>query len=114
MGVIAEIADRVAVMYAGRLVEIGPVDEVLQAARHPYAAGLMGLIPSLASRAVRLPQIPGSMPRPGQWPSGCSFHPRCPQSGPRCAAVVPVPTAVAASMVACHLISGGTALPPGT
>ncbi len=114
MGVIAEIADRVAVMYAGRLVEIGPVEEVLQAARHPYAAGLMALIPSLASRAVRLPQIPGSMPRPGQWPSGCSFHPRCPQSGPRCAAVVPVPTAVAASMVACHLISGGTALPPGT
>lgn len=114
MGVVAEIADRVAVMYAGRLVEIGPVDEVLQAARHPYAAGLMGLIPSLASRAVRLSQIPGSMPRPGQWPSGCSFHPRCQQSGPRCAAVVPVPTAVAASMVACHLISGGTALPPGT
>jgi peptide/nickel transport system ATP-binding protein len=114
MGVIAEIADRVAVMYAGRLVEIGPVDDVLQAARHPYAAGLMGLIPSLASRAARLPQIPGSMPRPGQWPSGCSFHPRCPQAGPRCSAVVPVATSVAASTVACHLFSGGTALPPAT
>lgn len=114
MGVIAEIADRVAVMYAGRLVEIGPVDEVLQAARHPYAAGLMGLIPSLARREARLPQIAGSMPRPGHWPQGCSFHPRCAQAGPRCSAEVPVLASVAASTVACHLFSGGTALPKGT
>lgn len=114
MGVIAEIADRVAVMYAGRLVEIGPVEEILQAARHPYASGLMGLIPSLSRRVARLPQIAGSMPRPGQWPTGCSFHPRCPQAGPRCAEVVPEATAVAASLVACHLYSGGTALPTKT
>jgi peptide/nickel transport system ATP-binding protein len=113
MGVIAEIADRVAVMYAGRLVEIGPVDEVLRAARHPYAAGLMGLIPSLARRVARLPQIAGSMPRPGHWPQGCSFHPRCPQAGPRCSSEVPVLASVAASTVACHLFSGGTALPTG-
>jgi peptide/nickel transport system ATP-binding protein len=112
MGVIAEIADRVAVMYAGRIVEIGPVTEVLHAARHPYTAGLMGLIPSLSRRADRLPQIAGSMPRPGQWPVGCSFHPRCPSAGPRCAADVPRPLSADGGMVACHLFSGGTLSPP--
>ena len=111
MGVIAEIADRVAVMYAGRLIEIGPVDEVLHAAHHPYTAGLMRLIPSLRRRDDRLPQIGGAMPRPGRWPGGCSFHPRCPKAGPRCAAEVPPPTRVGAVLVACHLLTGGTASP---
>jgi peptide/nickel transport system ATP-binding protein len=112
MGVIAEIADRVAVMYAGRIVEIGPVAEVLHAARHPYTAGLMGLIPSLSRRVDRLPQIAGSMPRPGQWPVGCSFHPRCPQAGSRCAIEVPRPLLTEGGVVACHLFSGGTLSPP--
>jgi peptide/nickel transport system ATP-binding protein len=112
MGVIAEIADRVAVMYAGRLVEIGPVAEVLHTARHPYTAGLMRLIPSLTRRDTRLPQIAGSMPRPGQWPGGCSFHPRCPMAGPRCATEVPRPFATQGAEVACHLFSGGTTAPP--
>ena len=111
MGVIAEIADRVAVMYAGRIVEIGPVDDVLRAAHHPYTAGLMQLIPSLGHRPERLPQIAGSMPRLGAWPKGCTFHPRCPQAGPRCAAEVPRPAAVGQTRVACHLQDGGTALP---
>ncbi len=111
IGVIAEIADRVAVMYAGRIVEIGPVAEVLHAARHPYTVGLMGLIPSLSRRAERLPQIAGTMPRPGQWPGGCSFHPRCPKAGPRCSAVVPATVATPSGSVACHLFSGGTASP---
>ncbi len=114
MGVIAEIADRVAVIYAGRLVEIGPVAEVLHAARHPYTKGLMSLIPSLTRREERLPQIAGSMPRPGQWPGGCSFHPRCPQAGPRCATEVPRPTAIESLDVACHLFSGGTTAQPKT
>lgn len=113
MGVIAEIADRVAVMYAGRLVEIGQVADVLHGARHPYTAGLMGLIPSLSRRAERLSQISGSMPRPGQWPGGCSFHPRCSKAGPRCSREVPLPVAVSGTMVACHLYSGGTLWPPG-
>jgi peptide/nickel transport system ATP-binding protein len=112
MGVIAEIADRVAVMYAGRIVEIGPVAEILHAARHPYTAGLMGLIPSLSRRLDRLPQIAGSMPRPGQWPVGCSFHPRCPKAGTRCATEVPRPLHTEGGMVACHLFSGGTLSPP--
>ena len=63
MGVIAETADRVAVMYAGRIVEIGPVLHVIKAPRHPYTVGLMGSIPSLEGDAHRLTQIPGSMPR---------------------------------------------------
>ncbi|NGM45946.1 ABC transporter ATP-binding protein [Rhodobacter sp. SGA-6-6] len=112
MGVIAEIADRVAVIYAGRLVEIGPVAEVLHAARHPYTTGLMSLIPSLSRREERLPQIAGAMPRPGQWPGGCSFHPRCPKAGPRCALETPRPVATDAVRVACHLFSGGTAAAP--
>ncbi len=78
MGVIAEAADRVAVMYAGKLAELGPVREVLSRPRHPYTHGLMGSTP-LASRGKdRLHQIPGAMPRLDALPGGCAFHPRCP------------------------------------
>jgi peptide/nickel transport system ATP-binding protein len=84
MGVIADTADRVAVMYAGRLVEIGPIDEVLRSPRHVYTAGLIGSIPSLNRRRERLVQIDGSMPRPGAVPSGCAFAPRCPKRMLKC------------------------------
>ncbi|CAM3556122.1 ABC transporter ATP-binding protein [Paracoccus nototheniae] len=84
MGVIAETADRVAVMYAGRVVEIGPVAEVLGAPRHPYTRGLMGSIPALGARVARLEQIDGAMPRLHAIPKGCAFNPRCPVAGPRC------------------------------
>ena len=88
MGVIAETADRVAVMYAGRIAEIGPVREVLQAPRHPYTVGLMGSIPRLGAgagkRHARLVQIEGAMPRLNAIPPGCAFHPRCPQRFARC------------------------------
>ncbi|MCR9125786.1 MAG: ABC transporter ATP-binding protein [Rhodobacteraceae bacterium] len=77
MGVIAEAADRVAVMYAGRLAELGPVAEVLQRPRHPYTEGLVGSMPMAAAGRARLHQIPGAMPRLGQLPPGCAFHPRC-------------------------------------
>ena len=77
MGVIAETADRVAVMYAGRIVEIGPVRDVVRNPLHPYARGLMGAIPTLATDADRLVQIPGSMPRLSAIPPGCPFVPRC-------------------------------------
>ena len=89
MGVIAQAADRVAVMYAGKLVEIGPVEAVIRNARHPYTHGLMGAIPQLAARARRLTQIDGAMPRLSDIPSGCSFHPRCPKAMPRCREQVP-------------------------
>ncbi|OWJ81177.1 ABC transporter ATP-binding protein [Haematobacter missouriensis] len=84
MGVIAETADRVAVMYAGRVVEIGTVAEVLTRPRHPYTRGLMGSIPALGARVERLQQIDGAMPRLNAIPEGCAFNPRCPDAGPRC------------------------------
>ena len=78
MGVIAETADRVAVMYAGRIAEIGPVAEVIRAPKHPYTVGLMGSIPSLVGEREHLVQIDGAMPRLNAIPPGCAFHPRCP------------------------------------
>jgi peptide/nickel transport system ATP-binding protein len=84
MGVIAETADRVAVMYAGRIVETGPVADVINAPKHPYTVGLMGSIPSIAADRERLVQIDGSMPRLTAIPSGCPFHPRCPRVSGRC------------------------------
>ncbi len=85
MGVIAETADRVAVMYAGRIVEIGPVRDVVKAPLHPYTEGLMGSIPTLDGNIERLVQIPGTMPRLGAIPTGCAFHPRCPRAFAPCA-----------------------------
>ena len=84
LGVIAETADRVAVMYAGRIAEIGPVRDVIKSAQHPYTKGLMGSIPHLGERSERLTQIDGSMPRLTEIPKGCAFNPRCPQRGARC------------------------------
>ena len=84
MGVIAETADRVAVMYAGRIVEIGPVADVIRNPVHPYTRGLMGAIPSLAPVAGPLAQIDGAMPRLNARPPGCAFNPRCPRAIERC------------------------------
>jgi len=84
MGVIAEAADRVAVMYAGRIAEIGPVAEVIHRPQHPYTAGLMGSIPGIGASVERLVQIDGAMPRLGAIPDGCAFHPRCPHAVERC------------------------------
>ena len=84
MGVIAETADRVAVMYAGRVAEIGPVQQVIHQPQHPYTVGLMGSIPSIGQTAERLPQIDGAMPRLDAIPRGCAFHPRCSKAFERC------------------------------
>jgi peptide/nickel transport system ATP-binding protein len=103
MGVIAETADRVAVMYAGRIAEIGPVREVVKNARHPYAKGLMGAIPTLENESSRLIQIPGSMPRLTAIPQGCAFNPRCEKVFARCRIERPDPIDVGPSKVACWL-----------
>jgi peptide/nickel transport system ATP-binding protein len=103
MGVIAEIADRVAVMYSGRLVEVGPVYDVVKKARHPYSRGLMGSIPALNKRVRRLEQIDGSMPRLSAIPPGCAFHPRCPECFDRCRQQRPEAVSVGQSQVACWL-----------
>ncbi|PWK74020.1 ABC transporter ATP-binding protein [Aminobacter sp. AP02] len=109
MGVIAETADRIAVMYAGRLVEIGPVAEVLHAPKHPYTRGLMASIPALGARVERLNQIDGSMPRLDAIPNGCAFNPRCRDAGPRCSRDRPSLTPAGAGASACWINAGGTA-----
>jgi oligopeptide/dipeptide ABC transporter ATP-binding protein len=77
LGVVSEIADRVAVMYAGRLFEYGPIEAIFEEMRNPYTRGLMNSIPSLAERKKRLDTIPGQVPNPMDLPVGCKFHPRC-------------------------------------
>ena len=108
MGVIAEACDRVAVMYAGRIVEIGPVREVIHSPAHPYTVGLMGAIPSMSGERERLLQIDGAMPRLGDIPEGCAFHPRCPQAWARCRSERPELMPVSASRVACWLHDVGS------
>ncbi|MEZ5824081.1 MAG: ABC transporter ATP-binding protein [Geminicoccaceae bacterium] len=103
MGVIAETADRVAVMYAGRLAEIGPVSEVIRHARHPYTAGLMGSIPKIGQAEARLTQIEGSMPRLTEIPEGCAFNPRCPKRIEQCMRQRPDPVPHGSGEVACWL-----------
>lgn len=108
MGVIAETADRVAVMYAGRLAEIGSVDEVVRDPRHPYTVGLMGSIPSLRNDVEELHMIPGSMPRLNAIPPGCAFNPRCAHTGPRCLRDVPRIADGETSGAACWLALDGS------
>lgn len=84
MGVIAETCDRVAVMYAGRIVEVGPVHQVIHHPEHPYTVGLMASIPDMEVDRERLNQIDGAMPRLNAIPKGCAFNPRCPQVFDRC------------------------------
>jgi peptide/nickel transport system ATP-binding protein len=103
MGVIAETADRVAVMYAGRIAEIGPVRDVIKAAKHPYTEGLMASIPKVGRTEARLAQIDGAMPRLDAIPKGCAFNPRCTRVFERCRQDRPEPMAVGASRVACWL-----------
>jgi len=109
MGVIAETADRIAVMYAGRLVEIGPVAEVLHAPKHPYTRGLMASIPALGARVKQLNQIDGSMPRLDAIPDGCAFNPRCKDAGPRCSRERPGLVTAGNGASACWINAGGTA-----
>jgi len=103
MGVIAETADRVAVMYAGRIAEIGPVRDVIQRAKHPYTDGLMGSIPKLGNAPARLAQIDGAMPRLTAIPKGCAFNPRCAKKFEPCAQLRPDLIAVDGTDVACWL-----------
>jgi peptide/nickel transport system ATP-binding protein len=107
MGVIAEMANRVAVMYAGRIAEIGPVANVVHHARHPYTAGLMGTIPKLGDDLDTLVQIPGAMPRLANMPSGCRFHPRCPYAFDRCKAEMPELMPAGPTRASCWLWADG-------
>ena len=103
MGVIAETCDRVAVLYAGRVVEIGPVHEVINHPAHPYTAGLMASIPDMAQDRERLNQIDGAMPRLNAIPAGCAFNPRCPSRFDRCTVERPDLLPAGATRAACWL-----------
>jgi peptide/nickel transport system ATP-binding protein len=112
MGVIAETADRVAVMYAGRIAEVGPVREVIHAPRHPYTVGLMGSIPKVGrgtgKKHAPLAQIEGAMPRLNAIPPGCAFNPRCDKRLARCLSERPEPLAAGANQTACWLYADGS------
>jgi peptide/nickel transport system ATP-binding protein len=103
MGVIAETCDRVAVMYAGRVAEIGPVADVIHRPAHPYTAGLMGSIPAMDEDRERLLQIDGAMPRLNAIPTGCAYNPRCPKVFDRCRRERPELALVAGTRAACWL-----------
>jgi peptide/nickel transport system ATP-binding protein len=103
LAVIAKMADRVAVFYAGRIVEEGPTDEVIRAPRHPYTAGLITATPAVhADGSISLKAIPGAMPGLGETPSGCAFHPRCARRLDACATTVPPVSAAGHRRWACH------------
>ena len=111
-GVVNEIADRVAVMYAGQIVEEGTRVELLSRPRHPYTQGLLRSIPRPEARGHRLEEIKGAVPRPGRWPTGCRFHTRCPSCFEPCPKEVPVRTPVTKTQAAwCHLVEREEARP---
>ena len=113
MGVIAETADRVCVLYAGRLAEIGAVRNVVKHPQHPYTRGLMAAIPSLIGDPdEKLEQIPGSMPRLGAIPDGCAFNPRCTFRFDRCPAERPGIYETSASRASCFLLDPSGKPPP--
>ena len=112
LGVVGSLCDRLAVMYAGRVVESGPVDALFASPAHPYTASLLRAVPMLGRGRSVLTQIPGTVPNMAAPPPGCAFHPRCPSAGPRCSAEDPVAKEVAGMRsVACHypLAATGTA-----
>ena len=106
LGVVAETCDRVAIMYAGELVEVGTIADVLTQKSHPYTIGLFNSIPSLDRDEKRLNTIEGLMPDPSNLPAGCKFHPRCPHCMEICKTVNPGVTQLSESHeVRCHLFA---------
>jgi oligopeptide/dipeptide ABC transporter ATP-binding protein len=89
LGIVGDIADRVAVMYAGQIVEMSPALELLRRPLHPYTKALMNSVPKLSGNVERLSAIPGNVPAPGNFPVGCRFYPRCPSAHPECATTAP-------------------------
>ena len=89
LGIVGDLADRVAVMYAGQIVEIAPARELLQRPLHPYTQALIRSVPGLGGRSERLIAIPGNVPQLGAFPAGCRFHPRCPKAQSDCSRNTP-------------------------
>ncbi|GHH99770.1 ABC transporter ATP-binding protein [Neobacillus kokaensis] len=107
LGVVAQVCDRVAIMYAGEIVEIGTVEEVFENPKHPYTVGLFRSIPQLDEKVDRLKPIKGQMPDPTNLPSGCKFHPRCPHAIEACTKIQPAMTNVKGThIVKCFIHEG--------
>jgi peptide/nickel transport system ATP-binding protein len=107
LGVVRHLADRVAIMYLGRIVEQGPAEEVFDRPSHPYTQALIAEIPRLDTRKRAFVAVKGEIPSPLDPPPGCHFHPRCPHAMPRCRTEVPALKAVAPGRLsACHLNDG--------
>lgn len=103
LGLVAGIARRVNVMYAGRIVERGAVEKILGQSAHPYTRGLMAAVPRLSGGKTRMAGIPGAVPNPARLPSGCPFHPRCPNAKPLCGQQDPIETIITEDhRVRCH------------
>ena len=118
MGVVARMADRITVMYAGRVAETGPARTIFHAPRHPYTRALLESVPRLdragpggSARGARLPVIGGRLPDPMHPPAGCRFHPRCPDAIADCARQTPVPTAVGAGHSVACILAGSASVP---
>lgn len=94
LGIVGDLADEVAVMYAGQIVEHGPAHDVLRHPLHPYTQALIQSVPVLDTDVDRLTTIPGNVPLPGAFPGGCRFHPRCPKAQPACATEAPALTGI--------------------
>jgi peptide/nickel transport system ATP-binding protein len=109
LSVLSSTCDRIAVMYAGKIVEEGPAGEVFDHPKHPYAEALAGAFPRIGDTRFRYAPagLPGDPPFPGDLPSGCTFHPRCPLAVDRCTSTEPVLTQLGESRTACLLVPGG-------
>ncbi|PID45527.1 MAG: methionine ABC transporter ATP-binding protein [Proteobacteria bacterium] len=105
LGVVAEVTQKAMVMYAGRIIEQGPTQEIIHHARHPYTQGLINALPQMATPGQRLNQIPGSMPSLQSIPAGCAFRPRCEQAHQACSTAVPALVDQDGVNVACYLYS---------
>ena len=114
LGVVEHIADRILVMYLGRIVESGPAEAIFDAPAHPYTRALIEGVPRLDRRRMRYEPIEGDIPSPVDPPPGCHFHPRCPFVAPRCRAERPALRDVAPGRrAACHRIEEIAALKEG-
>ena len=106
LGVVAEMAQRVIVMYGGRVVEEAPVGDLFAAPRHPYTRGLITCIPKMDDTREKLDVIQGIVPSPSDFPKGCRFHPRCPYARDICRELEPEEHTIGATKVSCHFPLG--------
>ncbi len=105
LGVVSQVTERTIVMYAGRIIEMGPTKEIINDAQHPYTQGLINALPQQGIPGRRLNQIPGSMPPLQQLPNGCAFHPRCAYAKAACKEQIPAFTQSGGCQVACHMVA---------